>query len=303
MSEAKFIAASIGALFIGGVGLATLAGGFYTVGENERAVVTTNGAFSHVAGPGFHLKMPFITSAEDFFIGNRTTTIQKMEAFTTGDQPQHVDMDWVVQWFIPAGNVERVYRLGRDVEAMLRSIVIDRAKIEVGRRHANSIPVERGEIIQAVAKTVKAEALRLYGVEITDLQMPNFDYSPAFRAAVDASAVASQRQAQTRTEAETAEARARGEAQSAIQASRGAAESRLLAAQAAAKATELQAAAEAAAITLKGAAEAGAIEAQARALGQAPNYVALRQAERWDGKLPTQLFGSAPLPMLNVSPR
>lgn len=301
-SQGAFVAKAAGAAFVGIVGICTLFGGYYRVGENDRAVVTINGAFSHVAGPGGHLKVPFLSDAEDFFIGNRTTVLAKMETFTTGDQPQHVDMDWVVQWFVPAANVERVFRLGRDVEPMLKSMIADRAKIEVGRRHANAIPAERGDITRAVLASVRAEALRLYGVEITDMQMPNFDYSPAFRAAVDAAAVASQKQAQIRTEADTAEARARGEAQSSIQEARGKAESSLLAARAAAQATELRAAAEANAIRLKGEAEAGAIQAQAAALGASPNYVALRQAERWNGTLPTQVLGSAPMPFLNVAP-
>jgi len=64
----------------------------------------------------------------------------------------------------------------------------------------------------------------------------------------------------------------------------------------------LQAQAEAKGIQLRGEAQAAAIKAQADALKANTELVNLRRAERWDGKLPTNIYGSAPLPFLNVQP-
>lgn len=280
-------------LIIGGVagllGAITLYSSVFTIDERERGVVTRNGAFSHIAGPGLNIKVPLIDGVEEVSLRTVATAINRMETFTAGDQPQHVDMDWVIQWSIPVSSVERVFRMGRNVETLLSSMVRDRAKIEVGKVHANEIPSQRGQIVHIVFERVREEAERLYGITVTDVQLVNFDYSAAFRAAVDAAAVALQRQAQVRTEAETAEARARGEANAAIQAARGQAESSLTVARATAEA-----------IRLRGEAEAAAMRAQTAALGDNPNLVALRQAERWDGKLPATFVPGSAVPFLNI---
>ena len=47
---------------------------FFTVGEYERTVVTRFGQFSSVAGPGLHLRIPFVNGLEAFPIG-----IQRMQ--------------------------------------------------------------------------------------------------------------------------------------------------------------------------------------------------------------------------------
>lgn len=48
-------------------------------------------------------------------------------------------------------------------------------------------------------------------------------------------------------------------------------------------------------------ADADAIRIKAEALRKNPKLVELNAVERWDGKLPQNLYGSAPLPFLNVT--
>ena len=62
----------------------------------------------------------------------------------------------------------------------------------------------------------------------------------------------------------------------------------------------LRATAEAKAIQLQGEAQAAAIMAQVQALKASPDYVALRRAERWDGKLPSSIYAGAPIPFLQA---
>lgn len=64
---------------------------------------------------------------------------------------------------------------------------------------------------------------------------------------------------------------------------------------------QLEAYAEAAAkaIKLRGEAEAAAIDARGKALRDNPALVALTQAERWDGKLPTTMVPNGSVPMLS----
>lgn len=294
-SPMGFAQRNIGKIILGGIAfvlvLSTILSGLFSVHEREREVVTRNGAFLRIAQPGLNLKLPFIDSTESISIAPRTTNLNKLETFTTGDQPQHVDLDFVVQWQVEPASVERVFRLGRDPEALLRTMITDRAKEAVGRRHANAIPAERGAIRDEVTTAVRGEASRLYGVTVTDLQLVNFDYSAAFRQAVDAAAVAQQNQARAAAEAVSATERARGEANARIEQSRGEASARLAIAEA-----------EARSIRLRGEAEAAALSAQNRALAEAggQNLVSLRQAERWNGQLPTHFVPGASVPFLNL---
>jgi hypothetical protein len=52
---------------------------------------------------------------------------------------------------------------------------------------------------------------------------------------------------------------------------------------------------------LKGEAEASAIRARGAALGDNPNLVALVQAEKWNGTLPTTMLPSGSVPMLTIN--
>ena len=58
--------------------------------------------------------------------------------------------------------------------------------------------------------------------------------------------------------------------------------------------------AEADAIRLRGDAEAAAIAARGKALRDSPDLVALTQAEKWNGVLPTQMIPSGALPIIGL---
>lgn len=89
--------------------------------------------------------------------------------------------------------------------------------------------------------------------------------------------------------AETAKIRAEGDANAVRARAAGDADARIL-----------HATAEAKAIQLQGEAQAAAIRAQAEALKANPDLVSLRKAEKWDGELPTALYGSAPIPFMQI---
>lgn len=55
-------------------------------------------------------------------------------------------------------------------------------------------------------------------------------------------------------------------------------------------------------IRLKGEAEATAINAKGKALRDNPALVALIQAERWNGQLPTTMVPGATVPFMDVNP-
>lgn len=145
--------------------------------------------------------------------------------------------------------------------------------------------------------TVLKGDVRSLGVEVTDFQLTDLEYTKSFRSAVEQAAAAKamvetreqEKQQEIRT-AEKVKIIAEGQANAAREKAKGEADAKLLVAQAEAKA-----------IKLKGEAEADAIRAQADALVRNPQMVELRKAERWDGKLPQQLLsGITPFMQFNA---
>ena len=64
--------------------------------------------------------------------------------------------------------------------------------------------------------------------------------------------------------------------------------------------TKAKADGEAYSIEVRSKAEAAAIQRKADALRANPNLVQLNAVDKWDGKLPEYMAGSAPLPFLTI---
>jgi regulator of protease activity HflC (stomatin/prohibitin superfamily) len=162
--------------------------------------------------------------------------------------------------------------------------------------NTSQVAQKRGEVRERIKEVLTATVKDTIGVEIVDLQIPNIDYTQAFRAAVDqarrsqdAGGKQEQQKLQAQIAAEQRRIEAAGVANAAREEAGGQADAKLL-----------QAKAEAEAIRLRGEAEAMAIKAQAGALRENPNLIELRKVERW------KRFGAAvewhrPLPLLNLS--
>ena len=119
-----------------------------------------------------------------------------------------------------------------------------------------------------------------------------------YRKAVDAAATAKAKVEQAEQEKREAEVvalkrkiAAEGEANAVRETARGRADGELFIKTAEAKGKELV-----------GLAEAKALEAQGLALRSNPGLVQLEFAKRWSGTLPTNMYGSAPIPFLNIVP-
>lgn len=124
------------------------------------------------------------------------------------------------------------------------------------------------------------------GVEVTDFQLTNIEYTKGFKTAVEQAVTARQM-------IETREREAAQEKQ--------VAERNRIKAQGEADALLARAQAEAKSIQLCGEAEAAAIQAQAEALRQNTGLVELRKAEKWNGALPQQML-SGVVPFMQFNP-
>jgi regulator of protease activity HflC (stomatin/prohibitin superfamily) len=284
--------AALGVLAV--VALLIVFAGYFTVQPYERTVVTRFGRLVYVADPGFHFKLPIADATRAFRIDIQDVHPNKGVNTYTIDN-QEVDVLFNVYYRIPVDKVGYVYQTLPDFEQRLYIMAIDRLKVELGKVNITSLAERRGELREAVKKVLTTDATGL-GLEVTDFQLTDLQYDEGFRNAVKNAAVQkaniesrSYERQQAEQVAQTAKIRAIGEADAAREAARGAADARIL-----------QATAEARAIQLQGEAQAAAIGAQAAALKANPDLVNLRRAERWDGRLPTNVYGAAPIPFLDV---
>lgn len=274
--------------------LSTLWGAYFTVAPNEAVVVTRFGAIHHTAQPGLNFKIPFVDGAATFRTDQQKVYGEKINTYTIDNQ--ELDASFTVLFRIPVDQVERIMRDVPDYRDRIFTMSVDRFKAEMGKVSITDIASKRGEVAVRVLKTVQSEAKRLFGLEVTDFQINGIDYTKQFRDAMDKAAIAKtlveraeQEKRQAEIDAESAKIKAVGAANAAREQARGVADANLL-----------TATAEAEAIRMRGEAEAKAISAQADALKSNSNLVELRRAEKWNGALPQQVLGQAPIPFFNV---
>lgn len=281
---------------------------YFTVDPNEATVVTSFGKIDYVAGPGLHFKIPFANGTETF-----KTDIQEIHpdkgvnTYTVDNQ--EVDVQFSVFYRVPANKVEFVYTNVRDYRARLYVMAIDRLKSALGKVNVQSVAEKRGELRDVIKATLTNDAKSL-GIEITDLQLTDMQYTESYRQAINAAATAKAGveaveygKQQEQKKAEQAAIVAEGKANAVRADAKGKADSEVFAAEANAKATVLNAEADARAKTVLGQAEASAIEAKTKALAQNAQLVEYTKAQallNWNGALPQNMYGSSPLPLLNL---
>lgn len=280
--------------FLALVAFLAMLGTWFTVDQNEVAAVTRFSQLRYIATPGFHLKLPFVDDYQRYRIDIQAISPTKPANTYTIDN-QEVDVLYTLFYRLPTDKVAFIFQNNRDYLARLEAMTTDRLKAAMGQVNVQMVAEKRGLLRDSIKETMVRDAAPL-GVEVTDFQLSNLQYTDSFRAAVGNAAVQKaniesveyQRQ-QAEKVAQMAKIKAEGDANAVRAAASGAADARIM-----------QANAEAGAIKVQGEAQALAIKAQADALKANPDLVNLRRAERWNGTLPTAIYGSAPIPFLDV---
>jgi regulator of protease activity HflC (stomatin/prohibitin superfamily) len=266
---------------------------YFSVQQNQVAVVTQFGKAVRLAGPGLNFKLPWVETANTY----RTDILELVptkHANTYTVDNQEVDISYTVFYVLPKDRLLYLFEHVQDYESRLASLSNDRVKTAFGHANAQKIAGDRGSIRDAIFSTLKTDAVHL-GVEVVDFQLTDLQYKESFRNAVGNAAVQKanieaveyQRQQAEKT-AQMVKIAAEGEANAAREKARGSADATLLQAEATAKG-----------IQLKGEAEAKAIEAQGKAISTNPTYVEYKKADRWNGELPKSMLSSV-MPFMNV---
>lgn len=135
------------------------------------------------------------------------------------------------------------------------------------------------EVATAVQNSVKGPVI------IDSVQIENIDFSDVYEASIEQRMLAEVEVQKLRQNAEREKVQA---------------EITVTQAKANADAVRAQSNAEAEAIRIKGDAEAASIKARGDALRENPGLVALTQAEKWNGQLPTTMLPGGSVPMLQL---
>ena len=265
----------LGLWLLGGLVLVYLAfSSWYIVDQGERAVVLRLGATVGEAGPGPHLKAPWVDSVRKITVQNQNRRYQALEAYSADQQPANltVSVTFVVS------DASAVYQQYGDLEgAIMRLIdprVMSGVKTIFGQYDAARAIQERAALNNDFATAVTSAITG--PITIISVQIENIDFSDAYEQSVEQRMLAQveiqRREQNLRTvevEAQIARTRAEGEAE---------------------------------AIRLRGDAEGAAIRARAEALRSNADLVQLQAVEKWDGKLPTTMVPSTALPFINLQP-
>lgn len=309
----------IGGVLVGLFALAIFLSTYFTVDQNERTVVTSWGEFRYVAEPGLHFKMPFRDAITDYATDIHSFTTEKPINTFTADN-QEVDVVFTVQYRVPPDPkvIEWIFNSNRNYVANSRNMVIDRVKAAMGSMNTQTLAQQRGALRDRIFKTLSDDIKKDQGLEVTDFQLTDLQFTPEYRKAINQAAIQKAEVEQREyarqgavKEAERVKAQAVGEADKARETAKGQADSQITNAEANARATILnaeanaksrllQATAEAKAIQLQGEATAAAITAQSEALKANATLVEMEKAKRWNGALPTSIYAGAPIPFMNT---
>lgn len=295
---------AFGAVVVIGV----LSTAFYTVQPTELAFTRTFGrvdqAPSAPVTPGVHLKLPLVSTVDRIQVSVDTVT-PPTDLRVLSHDGQVIQLGVALTRRIPADAVYNLmYNTGAvgnvDIDRNVFAIVADRTLTIFGREDVLNIATERERIIGEMKKVIAVDLRKLFGVELIDLQITGFRFSPEYERAVNENSLAKtnafraeQILKQKQIEAQQAAAEAKGRADAAIENARGESQSTLLNASAKAKATEIQATAD-----------ASAIRQRVEAAGGTQGYTQVMTADTmrlWNGQTPQTVLGAGgALPFMQI---
>ena len=272
---------------------------FFIVNEGERGILTRNGAFVAVMEPGLGFKVPLIDNVTDMEVRNMAL---QFPVHVYSMDTQQYTAEITVNYDLDPSQVENIFKKEGIYYAdrRLKPLVETQMKEVAGKFSAQRTIQERDVYGVQVRDTVR-EAAKAYGVNVTEIQVQNIDFTDQFEAAIETAMLAKAKVTeeenilhQKRVQAETRVVEATAEANATRERARGEADAKVT-----------QATAEATRIAAIGQAEADAIQKKADALRDNPElalYTYSLASLNWDGKLPTQFIPGSTLPILNVNP-
>ncbi|SCW95390.1 prohibitin family protein [Ancylobacter rudongensis] len=266
--------------------LVTILGTYYTINERERGVILRNGAVVGDAGPGAHLKVPFIDDVVTVSIETQKQ-LYTTAAYTFDQQPTDIALS--VIYSVPASQVKALYARFGSIERMIDSVVtpkvMEQTKNVLGGYTSTTAVQNRAKLNNDVTTAIYHAIKELNApILVEAVQIENIDQSDAFERSVEERMLAQVEVEKLKQNAE----REKVQAQIVVTKAQAQADSQLAVAKATADATRLQ-----------GEAAADAIRARSKALADNPALIELTKAEKWNGAMPTTMLPNTAMPFFS----
>lgn len=263
-----------------------------TVPTGSRGVITVGGAIRGITAEGFTMVAPW-QSLQVFNIRAEQADIEGAEGSTSDTQPVKVSM--TVRYSISPDRVSEVYeKYSHDgnLASYVQTATQEVFKAVTARYNAPDLIAKRAAVSGDITTALRGK-LALYGAQVISIDMRNFAFSDSYMHAINDKVTQEQLRLAAENKLKTVEA-----------------EQKQKVAIAEAEANAQRATADGAAYAnLKVAtAQADALKVQNAALAQNKDVLELRRieveltkAQKWNGALPTTMYGSAPVPFLNIA--
>jgi len=236
--------------------------GFEVVDTGYRGVETR---FGKVVGDsldeGLHFYNPMTSDITEIEVREQKLEFQT-DCFTK--DTQLVKIQLAVTYYPNKAKVHTLYQqFGKDyAEKIINQVVLGSVKDSVGQYIADEL-VQAREKVKAAAQKEMTDALATRDIVVTRLDFTNLDFDDAYEKAVEGKVVAIQKAAEAKNKTVEVEENA--------------------------KQTVLSAKADAESMRIK-----------SQALSQNKGLVQFEAVQKWDGKLPVNMYGAAPIPFLNL---
>jgi len=253
---------------------------FYSVPTGSRGVITQFGKIIDIEPEGLTVLPPW-RKLSNFSVRAETADIEGAEGSTSDTQPVKVSM--TVRYSIAPDRVAEVfekYSHDGNLSSYVQTATQEIFKAVTARYTAPDLIAQRSKVSADINSALR-EKLAQYGAQVINIDMRNFSFSESYMHAINDKVTQEQLRLAAENKLKTVEAEQK---------------QKIAIAEAEAKATIATASAQAESIRL-----------QSQALKQSGEVLDLRRievervkAEKWDGKLPQNIYAGAPIPFLQL---
>ncbi|MDQ6640003.1 MAG: SPFH domain-containing protein [Pseudomonadota bacterium] len=266
---------------------------FYSVPTGSRGVVTQFGRIVGIEGKGLAILPPW-QKLSNFSIRAETANIENAEGSTSDTQPVKVSL--TVRYSIATDRVAEVfekYSHDGNLSSYVQTATQEIFKAVTAKYTAPDLIAQRSKVSNDIYAALR-EKLSLYGAQVINIDMRNFAFSDSYMHAINEKVTQEQLRLGAENKLKTVEAEQK---------------QKVAIAEAEANALRAKADGEAYANLKVATAQADALKIQNAALAQNKDVLELRrievamtQAKAWNGVLPVNVYGSAPIPFINLTP-